>query len=61
MRMMSLQQVNEIVKMYFKRTQNRAEGQMTPEEDLDEFDRILVHIAMQKMGTATSDGMILNM
>ena len=46
LRMISLQQLNEIVKMYFKRTQNRAEGQMTPEEDLDEFDRILVHIAM---------------
>ena len=34
---------------------------MTSEEDLDEFDRILVQISSNKMASATTDGMILNM
>ena len=30
------------IKMYFKRLDNPKSGQMTHEEDLDEFDRIIL-------------------
>ena len=35
--------------MYFKRQETRSDGQMSVAEDLDEFDRILVQIAMFRM------------
>jgi hypothetical protein len=32
--------------MYFKRQEKRSDGQFSPSEDLDEFDRILLQISM---------------
>jgi hypothetical protein len=47
--MLTLPELNEKIKMHFKRQETRAEGQMSVTEDLDEFDRILVQIAMFRM------------
>jgi hypothetical protein len=47
--MQTLPQVNEMIRMYFKRQSSRAEGQMSEMDDLDEFDRILVQISMLRM------------
>lgn len=40
--LLTLPELNEKIKMHFKRQQTRADGQMSVAEDLDEFDRILV-------------------
>ena len=47
--MLALPELNEKIKMYFKRQEKRNEGQMSAAEDLDEFDRILLQIAMFRM------------
>lgn len=40
--MLSLPELDEKIRMYFKRQDNRPDGVMSATEDLDEFDRILL-------------------
>lgn len=42
MEILSMEQLNHKIKMYLKRRDKPTSGQMTYEEDLDEFDRILL-------------------
>lgn len=48
-KMITIEQLNDKIQMYFRRQEKPTEGQMTMEEDLDEFDSILVAISMLQM------------
>ena len=47
--------------MYFKRSSKRdADGLTIPQDDLDEFDRLLVYCSILQMGVEAKDSDILN-
>ena len=52
----SVSEVNENIKMFLKRSSKvNVDGQMSPTEDLDEFDRILVQVSMLLMTGQASE------
>lgn len=42
-----IDQLNERIRMYFKRQKmNEGAGQFSQDEDIDEFDKIILHVSM---------------
>ena len=57
----NIDQLNENIKMYFKRQKmNKNDGLFTQEEEIDEFDKIILHISMHEMVNPLSVDQILH-
>lgn len=56
-----IDQLNERIRMYFKRQKmNEGAGQFSQDEDIDEFDKIILHVSMHQMVDAASGSQILH-